>query len=138
MGIILVGIDGSDTARKAAGVASQLAADLGRPLHIVTAFDRSGTMRAAGGDSYAIRPIDQAETLVATMAADLRSAVPEVTTAVGAGKAADVICAEAERVGADMIVVGNKRMQGATRVLGAVAAKVVSQAHCDVYIAHTT
>lgn len=75
---------------------------------------------------------------MATVAADFRAAVPEVTTAVGSGKAADVICSEAERVGAELIVVGNKRTQGVSRVLGAVAAKVLSHTPCDVYIAHTT
>ena len=139
MGIIVVGVDASDTAHEAAVVASRLAAGLGSPLHIVTAFDRGGSVRAEGGDkAYTVRAIDQAETLVATVAADFRASVPAVTTAVGGGKPADVISAEAERVGADLIVVGNKRTQGVTRVLGAVAAKVLSHAPCDVYIAHTT
>jgi nucleotide-binding universal stress UspA family protein len=138
MGIIVVGVDASDTAHKAAEVAARLASDLRSPLHVVTAYDRTGSARAGGGDkAYSVRAIDLAETLVATVAADFRASVPEVTTAAASGKAADVICAEAERVGADLIVVGNKRTQGVTRVLGAVAAKVVSHAPCDVYIAHT-
>jgi nucleotide-binding universal stress UspA family protein len=139
MGIIVVGVDSSDTAHKAAQVASRLAADLDLPLHIVSAVDRTGSVRAGSGDkAHMVRPIDLAETLVATVAADFRASVPEITTAVSTGKPADVICAEAERVGADLIVVGNKRTQGVTRVLGAVAAKVVSHAPCDVYIAHTS
>ena len=139
MGIIVVGVDASDTAHEAAAVASRLAAGLGSPLHIVTAFERGGAVRAEGGDkAHTVRAIDQAETLVATVAADFRASVPRVTTAVGSGKPADVICSEAERLGADLIVVGNKRTQGVTRVLGAVAAKVVSHAPCDVYIAHTS
>jgi len=137
MGIIVVGVDASDTAHEAAAVASRLAAGLGSTLHIVTAFERGGSAHTQGGDqAHTVRAIDRAETLVATVAADFRASVAEVTTAVGSGKAADVICAEAERVGADLIVVGNKRTQGMSRVLGAVAAKVVSHTPCDVHIAH--
>lgn len=139
MGIIVVGVDASGTAHDAAEAASRLAASMGSRLHIVTAFDRSGPTQRVGGDQAdTVRAIDRAETLVATVAADLRRAVPEVTTSVASGKPADVICAEAERLGADVIVVGNKRTQGASRVLGAVAAKVVSHTPCDVYIAHTS
>ena len=139
MGIIVVGVDASDTAHEAARVAASLAQRLGSRLHIVTAYDRGGSGRVVGGAVDApVRPLDRAETLVATVAADFRTKVPEVTTAAASGAAPDVICDEAARVGADLIVVGNKRVKGPSRVLGAVAAKVVSHAPCDVYIAHTT
>ena len=139
MGIIVVGVDATDTAHEAARVAADLAARLGSSLHVVTAFDRSGALRVEGGDvPHTVTSIDQAEALVATVAADFRPKVPEMTTAAAQGHPAQVICEEAERVGADLIVVGNKRTHGVTRVLGAVAGKVVSHAPCDVYIAHTT
>jgi nucleotide-binding universal stress UspA family protein len=38
-----------------------------------------------------------------------------------AGKPADGLIAEADRIGATLIVVGNKRMKGMSRLLGAVA-----------------
>ncbi len=41
-------------------------------------------------------------------------------------------------VGADLIVVGNKRMQGAGRVLGSVPNDVARTAACAVLIAKTT
>jgi nucleotide-binding universal stress UspA family protein len=50
---------------------------------------------------------------------------------------ADALCAEAERLGASIIVVGNKRVQGMARVLGSVAAEVARHAPCHVFIAHT-
>ena len=44
---------------------------------------------------------------------------------------------EAERVGADVIVVGNRRMYGAARFLGAIAADIAHHAHTNVYIVNT-
>ncbi len=43
----------------------------------------------------------------------------------------------AETVGADLIVVGNKRMQAAARLLGSVPNKVAHKAGCSVLIART-
>jgi nucleotide-binding universal stress UspA family protein len=45
---------------------------------------------------------------------------------------------EAERVGATLIVVGNKNMHGIGRVLGSVANDVAHHAPCDVLIVKTT
>ena len=136
MGIIVVGVDSSDTAHEAAVVAARLAVQLGSRLHIVTATDHGGTLQVQGGP--AITAIERAETLVASVASEFRSRVGEVTTAVGDGKPADVICAEARSQEADLIVVGNKRTQGASRILSAVADRVLSHTPCDVYIANTT
>jgi nucleotide-binding universal stress UspA family protein len=38
---------------------------------------------------------------------------------------------------AAVIVVGNKRVQGVTRLLGSIATDVAHKAPCDVYIANT-
>ncbi|MFI5429021.1 universal stress protein [Aeromicrobium sp. UC242_57] len=53
------------------------------------------------------------------------------------GKPAAALVELAEETGADVIVVGNKRVQGMSRVLGSIAADVTRRAPCDVYIAHT-
>jgi nucleotide-binding universal stress UspA family protein len=53
------------------------------------------------------------------------------------GDPATVLCEEAQRLNARMIVVGNRRVQSAARVLGAIATDVARHAHCDVLIAHT-
>jgi hypothetical protein len=42
-GIIVVGVDGSETAMRAAETAQGLAASLGATLHVVTAFDSDRT-----------------------------------------------------------------------------------------------
>jgi nucleotide-binding universal stress UspA family protein len=139
MGLIVVGVDDSETAHAAALIAVRLATSLGSALHVVTAFDKGGALKVDGpGGSIAVTPVDRAEALLERIAAEFRRAVPDLTTAAGQGRPAEVICAEAERVGADLIVVGNKRMHGAPRILGAVASKVATLAPCDVYIAHTT
>ena len=59
------------------------------------------------------------------------------TCAVGEGKPAAVILEQAELVGADLIVIGNVRMQGAKRVLGAVANDILHHAPCDVLLVKT-
>ena len=64
--------------------------------------------------------------------------IRDSTSTVGFGDPAVTICEEAERLRASMIVVGNRRVQGATRILGSVAADVTKQASCDVLIANTT
>lgn len=61
-----------------------------------------------------------------------------LTTAVQTGDPATVMCDEAERLGASMIVVGNRRVQTAGRVLGSVATNVARHATCDVLIVNTT
>lgn len=78
-----------------------------------------------------------AEAELNSMAADLRrrGVAAEVHSCVSS--AADALCSVAETVSADVIVVGNKRMSGAGRVLGSVASKVAHHAPCSVLIAKT-
>ncbi|MET0460593.1 MAG: universal stress protein, partial [Ilumatobacteraceae bacterium] len=50
---------------------------------------------------------------------------------------ASALLTEADRLQADVIVVGNRRMQGVGRLLGSVANEVAHNATCDVYIVKT-
>lgn len=50
---------------------------------------------------------------------------------------ATALCDEAERLEASIIVVGNRGVQGAARLLGSVATDVARRAPCDVLIANT-
>ena len=54
------------------------------------------------------------------------------------GNADDVILATAVEVGADLIVVGSKGMQGARRYLGSVPNSVAHGADCAVLVVKTT
>ena len=60
------------------------------------------------------------------------------TTHVMPGDPAKAILQVASEVGADLIVVGNKRMHGAGRLLGSVPNDVAHHAHCAVLIVRTT
>ena len=48
------------------------------------------------------------------------------------------LCDEAKRLDAEMIIVGNRRVQGMSRVLGSIAMDVARNAPCNVLIVHTT
>jgi nucleotide-binding universal stress UspA family protein len=81
----------------------------------------------------------KANRYVAETADQVRSEFPtlEVTTAVINDTPAEVLVGEAERLDARLIVVGNKRVQGPTRILGSVARTTAANASCDIYVVNT-
>ena len=136
-GVIVVGVDSSETARKAAESALALARALGATLHVVTAFESDRTeVIGRGTDQLVLSHADSAET-VAGMLAKTAGQDLEVTHSAARGKPAEALIKEAVRLDATMIVVGNRRMRGIGRVLGSVANSVAHNAPCDVYIANT-
>lgn len=137
-GPIIVGVDGSDTARTAAAAAARLASALDVPLRVVSAYDRNDVeVVEIGSDVFRISSESDADHLAQEVAASVAPNQPVEASAI-LGKPADALVAEAERVGASVIVVGNRRMQGLGRVLGSVANSVSHNAPCDVYIVKTT
>jgi nucleotide-binding universal stress UspA family protein len=138
MTVYVVATDGSDTAAKAAERAGELAQATGASIHVVCAFTgRDTTTVGLGSDVYSISALSDSEQIAEQQAATYRSAGLTATTAVREGRPAATILEEAQRVVADLIVVGNRRMQGVHRVLGAVANDVVHHAPCDVLIVKT-
>lgn len=136
---IIVGVDGSDTAAKAAEAAALLAVAMGRPLHVVTAYEDEETVHIeVGSDVFMVSTTDSAAGVARAVAATLARPGLVVTSGAGAGKPHDVLIEEAERLDAAIIVVGNRRMQGRGRLLGSVANSVAHHAPCDVYIVKTT
>jgi nucleotide-binding universal stress UspA family protein len=135
MSVIIVGVDGSETAAQAASTAAGLAVGLQADLLVVSAFPAS----AADSAEDALTTREAAEQLAGDTAAALRTQHPGLTITADAepGKPADALVHAAEYAQADLIVIGNKRVQGVTRILGSVAVEVVRKAPCDVYIAHT-
>ena len=134
----VVGIDGSDTASIAAARAGELAVKTGGSVHVVCAFSgRDGTTFQVGSDSFVVSSLTTAEQIAEQQAAAFRSQGIEATSVAVDGKPADALIEEAERIVADVIVVGNRRMQGVKRVLGAVANEVAHHAPCDVLIVKT-
>lgn len=137
MNEIIVGVDGSATARMAADEAVELANAYERPLHIVTSMSRTSSQEVqGGGEKWRIDSIGVAEDTLKALAGELKAKVP-VTFSVLLDDPATGLCNEATRLQASVIVVGNKRVQGAARVLGSIAGDVAKRAPCNVLIVHT-
>ena len=136
---IVVGTDLSQRSTAAVTMAADLAGKLGATLHLVSACP----MAAVGmGPEMVIVPdhgevVDSTKSDLERMADDLRSKGLSVEIHTPVGEAADALCAVADTVEADLIVVGNKRMQGAARVLGSVPNRVAHKANCSVLVART-
>jgi len=137
--IVVVGADDSPTARRAIEAASEIVKMSGGVLHLVTAFDiktRSDSSLPSefrnldtDGDAQA------ALQLLGFVAKDL--GVDPVLHSV-AGDPSAVIVATADKVNADLIVVGNRGMKGKRRLLGSVPNSVAHSANCSVVIIDTT
>ncbi|WP_408898180.1 universal stress protein [Nocardioides sp. R1-1] len=138
-GTIVVGVDGNERAERAAETAARLAAATGAALHVVCAYSREQSAEVeAGGERLTVSVSEESADIAARTAARLAGLVGgTVTSAAVHARPADALLAEAERLDATLVVVGNKRMQGIARVLGSVPAAVAHHASCDVYIVNT-
>lgn len=152
--IILVGVDNSDTAFEAARKAAQLAVGLECELHILTAFvlDESGipSIRSSGSRAEVEAAVEKRNAAIARFASEAK----EVAASVGGrlhehfpqltiepkgvrGGPAAALVSEARRIDARVVVVGNKRVQRPSRVLGSIASAVARSVSCDLYVANT-
>lgn len=137
---IVVGVDGSETAAAAARTAARLAVALDATLVAVSAYGRLEVEKVGqGSDEVVITSEQDALATAQNQVAPLRVEFPDlvVETLAAEGKPADALVDFAERHDADLIVVGNKRVQGLGRVLGSIAKDVARKSPCDVYVAHT-
>ncbi|MDP9136369.1 MAG: GNAT family N-acetyltransferase [Actinomycetota bacterium] len=120
---IVVGTDGSETAAKALAVALSLSRVLGTALHVVSAY---GVLQAPS------KAVLEAATRAAA-AVGL-----EAVTHARRDDPAEALITVAEEQHADLVVVGNRGMRGASRfLLGSVPDKVSSHAPCSVLIVRT-
>ncbi|MDN5893453.1 MAG: universal stress protein [Nocardioides sp.] len=139
-GTIVVGVDDSETAALAAMKAAELAKALGAELCVLTAYGKfEAETIATGGEKFFITNADSAKSTGQRSVMALRKNSPDVTIKLQAseGKPGDALVKAADQLDADLIVVGNKRVQGFARVLGSIARDVAAHASCDVYVAHT-
>ncbi len=115
-----------------------MASNYNRPLHIVTSMSRntSQEVRGGGSEKWHFDSVGLAEESLKALAGELKTTTP-ITHAVVMNDPANGLCEEANRLNASMIVVGNKRVQGAARVLGSIAGDVAKRAPCNVLIVHT-
>jgi nucleotide-binding universal stress UspA family protein len=139
---IVAGTDGSQSAERAVDKAAELAAALGATLHIVTSYSTNGAILAAAG-GIAVPALhddearQEAEQIVARSSQRLADSGVEVRAHVCAGEAAEALMTIADDQGAEMIVVGNRGMTGARRVLGSVPNRISHHARCGVLIVPT-
>lgn len=137
MRTIVVGIGGGETAKEAGRQAVQLAAALGATVHFVTVVEEDeAAIVCAGNDVWEIHSIDAARASVQRFVDSLGVDI-EFEVVAAEGDPAKVLISEAERIGADLIVVGNVRMQGLGRLLGSVGNHVAHHAPCNVLIVKT-
>jgi nucleotide-binding universal stress UspA family protein len=140
---IVVGTNGTETADKAVTRAVELAKLTGASLHVVSAYEPApahvgGSRPPAEAAEWAITPHFKVDAVL-DRATDLaKGGGVEIEVHGPKGDAASAIVGLAEEVGADLIVLGSKGMQGARRVLGSVPNTVSHRAPCDVLIVQTT
>lgn len=135
---VLVGADDSQTARQAVVVASDMARLAGGKIHIVTAYDpKSVRIDDLPADLRYASTLHPADVLLNDLSEIAKQRDLEVVVHASTGSPADAILHIAEQENADLIVVGNRGMKGARRVLGSVPNKVAHGAHCSVLIVDT-
>jgi nucleotide-binding universal stress UspA family protein len=144
---IVVGTDGSATARTALAQAIGLARQSGARLQIVSAYEPVADQRLRNQQievpkdlEWMVNPRgDVLQMLDAAREEATKAGLTEVETFARQGDAADAILDVAEEQRSDLIVVGNRGMTGASRfLLGSVPNKVSHHAPCSVLIVRTT
>ena len=143
---MVVGTDGSETAKEAVRQATVLAKRLGATIHLVSAYEPvpEGRLREERSQvpddlQWMVNPREDVEGTLKEAAEKLKEQGVEVETYSRQGDPADAILDVAEEQGADLIIVGNKGMTGAKRfLLGSVPNKVSHHAPCSVMIIRTT
>lgn len=138
-----MGTDGSPTAMTAVETAAELARCHGAALHVVHAYGAVPAAVLAGSAAGMASPApyvpdsrQSAEAILKESAGALPGLDPH--THARPGGAAEAIADVAEEVGADLIVVGNRGMQGMRRfLLGSVPNRVAHSCPCSILIVNT-
>ena len=143
---LVVGTDGSETAKEAVRQATELAKAVNARVHLVSAYEpvaesrlREERVQVPDDLAWMVNPREDVEGTLGEAAKDIEQEGVDVATYAREGDPADAILDVAEEQGADLIVVGNKGMTGARRfLLGSVPNKVSHHAPCSVMIIRTT
>jgi len=136
---IMLAADGSDASEPAVQQAFELAQAGRSPLKIVTGVDIFGAYYATP-ESIKFLQEEGHKLLVKLQDQGAGLGVPVEThlleTDVGGKRIGELIVAEAERLRADLIVLGSHGWRGVRQwVMGSVASEVCQSAHCSVLIA---
>jgi nucleotide-binding universal stress UspA family protein len=143
---MVVGTDGSDTAKEAVRQAADLAKRVNAKVHLVSAYEpvpegrlREERQQVPDDLAWMVHPREDVSATLTEASESLTEQGISVETHAREGDPADAILDVAEEQGADLIVVGNKGMTGAKRfLLGSVPNKVSHHAPCTVMIIRTT
>ncbi len=134
---IVVGISEAPTSQVAARRAVELAVMAGARVHFVTAVELATQERVGvATDVFVFDSLELGRESVERFVRSIDTDVEYTVTAVE-GPPARVLLDVANQVKADLIVVGNVRMQGLGRVLGSVGNEVLRHAPCSVLIVKT-
>jgi nucleotide-binding universal stress UspA family protein len=139
---IVVGTDGSDTAAEAVRAAVELARAFDAKLHVVRAYQLPSGAALAAAVPVATVGLVEADQVVSdsvqgdldALAERLRTDGVDVVTHARPGSAVQALIDVAVAQTADLIVVGNRGMQGARRLLGSVPNAVTHHAPCGVLV----
>ena len=139
---IVVGTDGSPTAEKAVEKAAELAETLGAKVHVVSAYEPN-SVKVGGGfeerSQWMEAPSSTVDSAIERAVGMIRVKGLDCESYARKGNAAEALLDVAEECEADLIIVGNKGMQGARRfLLGSVPDKISHHASCSVLIVRTT
>ena len=142
---MVVGIDGSDTARRALHAAIGLARALDAELTVVSAYRpvperqlRNERTDAPDDVQWRIGPRAYVDSVLEAAEEEAIAAGMTIERVAVEGRPAAAILEVAADRNADVIVVGNQGMAGARRVLGSVPNAVSHNAHCSVLIVNTS
>ena len=142
---IVVGTDGSVSARGALQAAIDLARSFDGRLHVVCVHDpgpSSAALVSSPGAAVAVAEIESAavehvEHVLAEAQAAAEAAGVDATVHAPVGAPGSALVQVAASEGADLVVVGNRGMRGVRRVLGSVPNHVTHHASCAVLLVPT-
>jgi nucleotide-binding universal stress UspA family protein len=143
---IVVGTDGSDTAKEAVRQATELAKLADAKMHLVSAYEpvpegrlRQERQQVPDDLQWMVNPREDVNTTLEEASKQIDEEGVKVETYAREGDPADAILDVAEEENADLIAVGNKGMKGTRRfLLGSVPNKISHHAPCSVMIIRTT
>ncbi len=136
LALILVGVDGSPSAREALRVAASLARLAGgsvAAVHVVVPPEPA----SFGSPLAALRADEAARHTGEEILAEAHRLAGDVLVAreLHSGPPADTLCRRAAELGADLVVVGSRGLSRLERLLlGSVSAAVAAQAPCSVLV----
>jgi nucleotide-binding universal stress UspA family protein len=137
--VVVVGADDSPTARRAIEAAAEIVRMSGGVLHLVTAFEIKTQSDSSLPSEFRNLGTDgEAEAALQSLSFVAKNLGVDPVLHLVAGDPSAAIVATADKVNADLIVVGNRGMKGARRVLGSVPNSVAHGANCSVAVIDTT